>query len=166
MANSLVDFFTNLFSGLSKELVVFLISLMPVLELRGGLIAASLLNVKWSLAFLLCVLGSILPVPLILFFINKVFGLLKKTKLKRIVTFFEDKAQNKSKKITKCKEWGLFAFVAIPLPGTGCWTGALIAALMNLDFKKSLLIISLGAISAGIIISVLSYVVPFVLKGN
>ena len=166
MGNSLIEFFTSFFSSLPKELIIFLISLMPILELRGGLIAASLLNIKWNLAFPLCVLGNILPAPLILLFINKIFVLLKRTKLKKIVLFFEEKAKDKSDKITKYKEWGLFAFVAIPLPGTGCWTGALIAALMHLDFKKSILIISLGVITAGIIMSILSYVLPLLLSSN
>ena len=164
MGSSLVEFFISIFSSLPKELVVFLISLTPILELRGGLVAASLLNIRWNLAFPLCVLGNILPAPLVLLFINKIFNLLKNTKLKRIVLFFEEKAKNKSDKILKYKEWGLFAFVAIPLPGTGCWTGALIAALMHLDFKKSILVISLGIITAGITMSVFSYLLPLLIK--
>ena len=164
MGNSLVEFFLSVFSNLPKELVVFLISLMPILVLRGGLVAASLLNIRWNLAFPLCILGNILPAPLVLLFINKIFSLLKKTRLKRIVSFFEEKAKNKSDKVLKYKEWGLFAFVAIPLPGTGCWTGALIAALMHLDFKKSILVISLGVIAAGVVMSVLSYLLPLLIK--
>lgn len=164
--NSLVSFFTSVFSGISKELTVFFISLMPLLELRGGLIASSLLNLDWKTAFPICVLGNILPIPFILIFINKVFSLLKKTKLNRFVIFFEERAKIKSEKILKYKELGLFAFVALPLPGTGGWMGALIAALMCLDIKKSTFIITLGIITAGTIMSLLSYFAPFVLRSS
>lgn len=164
MGNPMVEFFTSIFSNLPKELVVFLISLMPIFELRGGLVAASLLNIKWNFAFPLCIFANILPAPLILLFINKIFCLLKKTKLKKMVYFLEERAKNKSDKIVKYKAWGLFAFVAIPLPGTGCWTGALMAALMHMDFKKSILIISFGVITAGVVMSIFSYLLPSIMK--
>ena len=122
--------------------------------------AASILGVDWRLAFPLCVIGNVLPVPFILLFINKIFSFIKKTKFHKLAEFFEKKANGKSEKILKYKEWGLFAFVAVPLPGTGAWMGALIASLLRLDAKKSTFIISLGVITAGIIMSIISYVLP------
>ena len=86
--------------------------------------------------------------------------MLKKTRLRTMVNFFELRAKNKSKKIVKYKEWGLFAFVALPIPGTGGWMGALIASLLQLDIKRSAFIIALGIICAGVIMSVLSYSLP------
>lgn len=164
MVSSLVTFFTSIFEGISKELAVFFISLMPLLELRGGLIAASLLKIDWKIAFPLCILGNILPIPFILIFINKIFCLLKKTRFKKVVDFFEEKAKNKSEKILKYKELGLFAFVALPIPGTGGWMGALVAALMRLNIKKSATIIALGILTAGVVMSLISYILPFAIK--
>ena len=159
MVDSIVKWITDSLNTVPSELVIFIISLVPILELRGGLIAANLLGVDWRIAFPICVLGNMIPVPFILLFINKIFDFLKKTKFHKMVEFFENKAQNKSKSLLKYKEWGLFALVAIPLPGTGAWTGALVAALMRLDLKKSTFIITLGVITAGIIVSILSYFV-------
>ncbi len=160
MADSLIQGIVGALSCIPKELVAFLISIVPILELRGGLVAASILGVDWRLAFPLCVIGNVLPVPFILLFIDKIFSFIKKTKFHKLAEFFEKKANGKSEKILKYKEWGLFAFVAVPLPGTGAWMGALIASLLRLDAKKSTFIISLGVITAGIIMSIISYVLP------
>ena len=119
MVSSIIQSIVVALSSIPKELVVFFISLVPILELRGGLIAASLLNLEWYIAFPICLLGNILPIPVIILFIDKIFAFLKKTKFHKIADFFEKKASVKSKSIVKYKEWGLFAFVAIPLPGTG-----------------------------------------------
>jgi len=158
MTESITLFFTDLFGGLSKELVIFLISLMPILELRGGLIAASLLNVEFVKAFIICYIGNILPIPFILLFIRKVFDFLKKfPKCEKIITKLENKTMSKSDKVQKLKYLGLFLFVAIPLPGTGGWTGALLAILLGMDRGKSFITIALGVLTAGIIMSILSY---------
>lgn len=160
MADSLIQSITSGLKAVPAELVIFLVSLLPILELRGGLVAASLLGVDWRIAFPICVAGNMLPVPFILFFINKIFDFLKKTRFHKIAEFFEKKAKKKSSTLAKYKELGLFALVAIPLPGTGAWTGALIAALMRFDLKRSTFIIALGVVTAGIIMSVFSYVIP------
>ncbi len=162
LVESIVQSIVNSLSQIPRELVVFLASLIPISELRGGLIASSLLGLDWRVAFPICVVGNMLPIPFILLFIDKIFAFLKKTRFHKIADFFEKKANDKSDKIKKYKEWGLFAFVAIPLPGTGGWTGALIAALLRLDIKKSICIIGLGVITAGIIMSFLSYVLPHI----
>lgn len=161
MVDSIIQSIVTSLSYIPKELVVFFISLVPILELRGGLIAASLLKLEWYKAFPICVIGNILPIPFILLFIEKIFAFLKKTRFHKLVEFFEKKANRKSGKIEKYKEWGLFAFVGIPLPGTGGWMGALIAALLRLNIKKSASIIALGIVTAGILMSIFSYVIPY-----
>ncbi len=159
LAKNLVDVFsglTNLKYG--KELIVFIISLMPILELRGGLIAAALLEMNMWRSFIICFIGNIIPIPLILWFITPIFDRLKKTKLfSGIVNKLENKAMKKKDKIEKLEYIGLLLFVGIPLPGTGAWTGSLIASLLNMDKKKSLIYAILGVVLAGIIMLVVSY---------
>lgn len=163
MAESLVHTFLGLFDGLrsipfGKELIVFLISLMPILELRGGLIAAALLGLNIVPAFIICIIGNLLPIPFILWFITPIFNKLKKTKhLSRFVNKIEKKALSKKDKIEKAEFWGLFFFVGIPLPGTGGWTGSLIASLIDMDKKKAMLAITCGVLLAGLIVGSLSF---------
>ena len=114
----------NLGGVVSREMLVFLISMVPILELRGGIIAASLMGIEMWRAIFLCGLGNIIPVPFILLFITPIFRWLKRTKLFRpMVEKLETKAMAKSEKIEKYEFWGLVLFVGIPLPGTGAWTG-------------------------------------------
>ncbi|MBR3593925.1 MAG: small multi-drug export protein [Clostridia bacterium] len=135
--------------------------MLPILELRGGLIAAAILDVNWFIAFPICVIGNMLFIPFVLLFIKKVFRFLKRfEKIGKWVVKLEERAHNKSKKIEKNKMIGLFSFVAIPLPGTGAWTGALVADVLGVRIKHSLPIITTGVIVAGLIISFISYVIP------
>lgn len=163
MIETLVNTFLDLFSGLNnltygKELIIFLISLMPILELRGGLIAASLLGVNPVTSFIICFVGNIIPIPFILWFITPIFNWLKKTKyLKKIVEKLEAKANKKKNQIEKSEFWGLLLFVGIPLPGTGAWTGTLIASMLNMEKKKALCASILGAVLAGIIMMIFSF---------
>lgn len=154
----LVEWFMGALHGLSGELVALIISMVPLLELRGGLLAASLLNVSILKAVPLCILGNVIPVPFILLFITPIFMAMKKTKLFRpLVEKIEKKAMSKSEKIEKGYFWGLALFVGIPLPGTGAWTGALIAALLGIPVKKALPAILLGILIATIIMAAVSY---------
>ena len=158
MTESLVNFFIEIFGGINKNILIFIVSLLPIIELRGGLIAASILGVDFLKAFVICFLGNIIPVPFILLLIEKIFDLMKKWNLtKKIVTKLEEKTLSKSKQINKYGYLGLLLFVGIPLPGTGAWTGTLLAVLLKLDKKKSFIFISLGVLLAGIIMSILSY---------
>ena len=157
--DSLVQWFTvTLGPYVSKELLIFIISLLPILELRGGLLAASLLKVEYLTALPICVIGNILPIPFILLFIRRIFALLKRTKTFRpLVERLEHRAMGKSDRIKEYEFLGLLLFVGIPLPGTGAWTGALIASLLQVDLKKSSIAILLGVGLAAIIMSILSY---------
>lgn len=157
--NNLINFITSeLIGKISKEAIVFIISLMPILELRGGLIAASLLNVEYYRALIICIIGNILPIPFILLFIEKILIWLDSFKpTKKISNMLKNKVKKNKTNIEKYGYVGLILFVGIPLPGTGAWTGALIAALMQLDFKKSLICIFIGILLASIIMSILTY---------
>ena len=155
IVNAVVDFFKN---DIPAELIAFVISLFPVLEIRGGMIASRLLEVDFMKAFVICYLGNMLPIPFILLFIKKIFSLMRKNKhLRKIVEKLEARSDKKKGTMEKYKEWGLLFFVAIPLPGTGGWTGALIAALMDMRIKKALPIIALGVFIAGLIMSLITY---------
>ena len=147
--------------GIPDELVVFLISVMPILECRLGMFTAIvLLQMNVFKGFIISFLGNILPIPFILLLINWIFELLKKIpKINKLIFWLEDRTLKKRDKIDKYGIWGLLFFVAIPLHGTGGWTGALLASLLHLDKKKSFGVIAIGVFIAGLIISILSLVI-------
>ena len=159
MAEGLIDIIINFFQDkLPNELVVFIISLLPVLELRGGMIAARLMEMDFLKAFLICYVGNMLPIPFIILFIRKIFAFLRRFKFfANIIERLEKKTDKNKDKVLKYEAWGLLLFVAIPLPGTGGWTGALMAALLDIRMKKSLPIIAIGVLIAGFIMSGLTY---------
>ena len=142
----------------SREMIVFIISMVPILELRGGLLAASVLNINITRALWICIIGNIIPIPFILLFIRQIFKVLKKTKLFHgLIVKMEDRAMGKSDQIKRYEFFGLLLFVGIPLPGTGAWTGSLIASLLEVDIKKSSIAIFCGLIMATVIMYVVSY---------
>ncbi|MDO4731626.1 MAG: small multi-drug export protein [Clostridia bacterium] len=157
MDNLITQITQALQNSIPSELIVFIISLFPILELRGGIIAATILGIPWQTAYIICVIGNLLPIPFILLFLDKIFEWLKKTRFKGLVDKLESKAMKKSETVKKYKFWGLFAFVAIPLPGTGAWTGALVASFLRMKLKDSILPIILGVLTAGIIVALASY---------
>lgn len=159
MAESLAEFFVSALDGkVSSEIIAFIVSLLPILELRGGIIAAKLMDIEFVRAFIICYIGNILPIPFILLFIRKVFNLLKKNRhFAAVIEKLEAKSLSKADKVRKYRLWGLFLFVAIPLPGTGAWTGALIADLLDIRIRDAMLTIGAGVLIAGGIISAISY---------
>ena len=151
---------------ISGEGIVFIISMIPILELRGGLIVAKLLEINLLKAIPLCIIGNIIPIPFILLFIRQIFKWLKKVPgISKIIMKIEERAMGKSDKIKQYEFWGLVLFVGIPLPGTGAWTGSLIAALLEVDIKKAVLAELLGIAIATIIMSFVSYGLLGVLLG-
>lgn len=155
IVNELTVFFQD---KIPEELIAFVISLCPVLECRGGMIAARLMEIPFLKAFLICYLGNMLPIPFIILFIRKIFDFLRRFRFfSKIVGKLEAKTEKNKEKVLKYEAWGLLLFVAIPLPGTGGWTGALMAALLDIRMKKSLPIIALGVLIAGFIMSALTY---------
>lgn len=159
MAESIASFLQQY--NLSAELISFIVSIFPIVELRGGIIVARLLGLPVLKAYLICLMGNMLPIPFILLFIKKIFSLLKKFKWSaKLVNRLEESALKKSDSVRTKLYVGLFLFVAIPLPGTGGWTGALIASLLDMPIKKSFISIFAGVMTAGLIMIILSYFVP------
>lgn len=158
MSEALVNFFVENLGGIvSKEIIVFIVSLLPILEIRGGILAGYLLKVGFIQTFIISFIGNILPIPFILYFIQFIFKILKKTPMKKFVLWCEKKAESKSETIRKYAYLGILIFVGIPLPGTGAWTGALIASMLKMDPKKTLPAVALGVLLAGIIVSIFSF---------
>ena len=161
MTETLVQGIIDALGGsVGKEAIVFIISMIPILELRGALLVAGpLLGVPVAKAIPICIIGNIIPVPFILLLITPIFNWMKGTKkLKPMVDRLEAKAMSKSDKIEKYEFWGLVLFVGIPLPGTGAWTGSLIAALLGVKFKKAFTAVILGICMATVIMWFISYV--------
>ncbi len=163
MVESIVQSILSLLSGLGnipfgREISVFLISLMPILELRGGLIAAALLDVNPVASYIISIIGNIIPVPFILWFINRILDWMRKGKrLSKIAKWLDKKVEKHKGQIEKFGFWGLVFFVGIPLPGTGAWTGCLIASVLEMDRKKAFLAAMIGIFMASIIMMLLSF---------
>lgn len=157
--DSIVQSIVSGLSGkISKEFIVFIVSMVPLLELRGSILAAGILQMDFVPTYIAAVLGNMLPIPFILLFIEKIFSWMKKSKrLHKIPEKIEAKALSKSAQIEKYGYFGLFLFVAIPLPGTGAWTGSLLAVLLGMNLKKSFGAIFLGVMGAGLVMSLLSF---------
>lgn len=152
------DAFVQLVSSMPHELGVILLSMIPVAELR---LAIPLAITQYGLppleTFLFSCIGNLIPVPFIVLFIRKIFNWMKKFRIfRKIVEKLEERGNSKRETVEKYKFWGLFIFVAIPLPGTGAWTGALIAGLMDMRLKKALPSIALGVLAAGIIVTLMT----------
>jgi len=145
-------------SFLPPQAIVLIVSMLPLIELRGGIPVARLLMLPLHEAILFSVIGNIIPIPFILLFIDRIFNLLRPTKLfGGFVRKLEKRAMNKSGSVSKAEFWGLVVFVGIPLPGTGGWTGALIASMLKIDLKKASVAILLGIAIAATIMSLISY---------
>ncbi len=156
LATSLMDMLNAW--GIPHQLITAIISMIPLIELRGSILVGGTLNLPFVQTFIASVIGNMIPIPFILLFIEKIFDWMKKTKhLSKLANGIEKKAMSKSEQIEKYGYLGLFLFVAIPLPGTGAWTGSLLAVLFRLNRKKSLGMIFLGVLTAGLIMSILSY---------
>ena len=157
MVEQLVEFFR----GIPDWISLIAISVLPIIELRGGIIAAKLMGVAFLRAFPICIIGNILPIPFVLLLLDKIFALLRKFKFtSKFMAFLDRKIEKNRDKVERYGWIGLVLFVGIPLPGTGAWTGALIANDLKMPIKKSLPSIFLGVICAAIIMSVVSYFIP------
>lgn len=139
--------------------MIFLLSMIPVLELRGAIPIGVAHGLDFRIAILVSICGNLLPIPFIIIFIRKIFSTLRNMhpRLDALVTRLETRAHLKSDVVRKYQFWGLVIFVAIPLPGTGAWSGALIAAMLDLRLKNAFPAIALGVTIAGLIISFVTY---------
>ena len=145
-----------------QYLIIFLISMVPIIELRGAMVYAAGYNLPFLPSLIVCVIGNMLPVPVIYFFARKVlvWGSTKKY-IGKLFTFFLEKGEKAGKKLVKTAGRGglfvaLLLFVGIPLPGTGAWTGTLGASFLNMGIKNTALSVSLGVVLAGIIMGLVS----------
>lgn len=146
---------------LGKCILTFLISMVPIIELRVGLPTGIAMGLPYPLALTAALLGNMLPVPFIIVYIERIFSWLrgKDGHLDALITRLESKANVKGEVVQRVGPWGLLLFVAIPLPGTGAWTGALIAALLNLRVKQATPAILVGVCIAAAIMSAGTYAV-------
>lgn len=145
-------------SLLHSAIMTLLISMVPVLELRGAIPVGVAGGLPPLVAMLIAAVGNMVPIPFILLFIKKIFAWLKKRpSIRPLVEKLEKRAEGKMETVQKYAWWGLCIFVAIPLPGTGAWTGALVAAMMDMRIKRALPAIALGVVIAGLVITSLSY---------
>lgn len=138
-----------------KILYTFLISMVPVFELRGAIPVGYKSGLNIWVAVAVSIIGNLIPVPFIIIFIRRIFALLRRInrRFDGLVTRLEKRAENKSDVVRKYSFWGLFILVAIPLPGTGAWTGALVAAMLDMRLKRAMPAIISGVIAAGITVA-------------
>ena len=143
-----------------KLITTFAVAMIPVVELRGAIPFGVARGLGLWQAIIVSIVGNLVPVPFIILFIRKIFAWLRKIhpRFNALVTRLETRAESKSDKVMRYAFWGLFVLVAIPLPGTGAWTGALVALTLNLKLRESFPAIALGVVSAGVIVSVASYI--------
>ena len=144
--------------GICKELVIIIVSALPISELRGAIpVGINVFDMPWYTTLPLALLGNMLPVPLILLFLNAVTRLLNRINIfQRFFTWLFDSAQRKGQLIRKYRRLGLILLVAIPLPMTGAWTGSIAAVLFGVPFGQAMLAIFTGVVIAGIIVTCLS----------
>ena len=136
-----------------------LVSMIPVIELRGGIPFGVALGLNPWVAMMACVVGNMIPIPFIVVYIRRIFLWMRRSfpRLGSMVDKLEAKAHLKGRKVTKYRYLGLFVFVAIPLPGTGAWTGALVAAFLNMPLRKALVSIFFGVLTAGVVVTSLTH---------
>ena len=136
-----------------------LVSMLPVVELRGGIPFGVAAGLSMPVAFLAAFLGNMLPVPFLILFVRRLFAWLKvKVPFVRgVVNWLEQRTEKKKEAVLKYQTWGLFLFVAIPLPGTGAWTGAMIAAALDMRLSKAVPAITAGVLAAGFIITCITH---------
>ncbi len=142
-----------------SALITFLMAMVPVVELRGAIPYGVIAGLSVPTAFVIAVIGNLVPIPFLVVFTRKVFEWLRKMSagLDRFVRKLEAKAEDKKDVVLKYEFWGLVLLVAIPLPGTGAWTGALVAAMMDMRLKRAMPAIILGVFIAGIIVTTVTY---------
>ena len=144
---------------IGKMCATFFISMLPVVELRFGLPYGIALGLEYPLALMAALLGNMIPVPFIIVYIKRIFEWMRKhmPRMNALVTKIENRAHLKGETVEKYGHWGLLLFVAIPLPGTGAWTGALIAALLNIRTSKAVPVILIGVCIAAAIMTLITY---------
>ena len=153
----MISFLFNTVAG--KIITTFFISMVPVIELRVAIPWATGMGLSPWVAIPVAIVGNLIPIPFIIFFIKRIFAWMRKVspKLNKVVDKMEAKAEKNKAKVLRYAFWGLALFVAIPLPGTGAWTGALVAAMLDMPLKKAFPSVVLGVLCAGVVVAFVSY---------
>lgn len=150
----------NFIGIIPNEILIMAISMIPVIELRGAIPVAFAMGMEWWKALILCVIGNLVPVPFIVVYMRPLFNFFRKSRFfVGIIEWLEKRTMKKADTVLKYSAIALFAFVAVPLPGTGAWTGAMIAAILGMRLKHAMPAIILGVLTAGVIMSMLSGVI-------
>lgn len=156
--DQLIDRLFEFLSVAGKEVALFIVSMVPLIELRGSIPLGAALGMPWYTVLVISLIGNLIPVPFIIWFGRPLFKWLKQTKLLSGITHkVETRLMKKADKVTKYELIGLCLFVAVPLPGTGAWSGAAIAALLGMRMLPSFISIALGVVIAGVIMTLGSY---------
>lgn len=146
------------FSFAGQEAALFIVSMIPLIELRGAVILGAALDMPWLKVFVICVLGNLLPIPFIILFIKRILYMLKRFPVfDRFIGWYEGRLIKQSERMGALTFWALALFVGIPLPGTGAWTGAGIAALLNIRLRRAFPAIVAGVLIAGVIMTAAAY---------
>ena len=152
----MLEFLEASYAG--KILATLLTSMVPIVELRGGIPFGAALGLPPAAVMGAAIIGNMIPVPFIILFIKKIFQWMRRFEpLAKLVSHFESKAESKSDRVTRYKKFGLCIFVAVPLPGTGAWMGALIAALLDMRLRDSYPVITLGVCIASLVVTGITY---------
>lgn len=154
----MTDAIVSWFSNVNEYAAVFFISMLPIVELRGSIIFAAAKDMPYIWAYVLAVFGNMLPIPFVILFLRPVLNWLKTTRhLSSMANWIQERSLKKAGKIVKYEMLGLFIFVAIPLPGTGAWTGSLVASFLDMKLKDCFWPIFLGVLTAGVITTIVVY---------
>ena len=163
MASSMVNYLLGVFNGLTKipfgkEIFIFLLSASPFLELRGGILAATLLHINPLEGYLISVIANIIPVPLLLWTLSALLEKMRRSRrFFKFANWLDKKVEKNRIVIEKYGFWGVVGFVGIPVPGTGAWTGCLVASVVGMNKKKAFFATLVGIFIASIIMALFSY---------
>lgn len=164
MLNTLINTIEDFFISINPVFGTFMVSMIPIIELRGAIPLGIGLDLNWFWVYVISVIGNLLPIPFVILIIRPLIDWLVHSKLfHRLGKWLDTRTKEKSKSVTKYKKLGLLIFVAIPLPGTGAWTGAMIAGILNMRLKDALPAIFGGVAIAGAAMVVISKFFQFLL---
>lgn len=162
----MIELLETYLSAINKDFAVFVVSMLPIVELRGAIpFGIEGLDMNWLRVFLISVFGNMIPIPFVIWIIRPLIEWLLKSKMfSKVGKWIDERTKRKSESVTKYKKLGLFILVAIPLPGTGAWTGATVAGLLDMRLKDALPAIFAGVIAAGILVIGITYGFGFLLR--
>ena len=158
----MIEAIENFLISINPSFGVFAVSMVPIIELRGAIPLGIGLDLNWLWVYMISVIGNLLPVPFVILLVRPIIDWLVHSKMfGKLGNWLDERTKKKTEKMTKYKKWGLFIFVAVPLPGTGAYTGAMIAGMLNMRLKDALPAIVSGVLVAGIAMLAISCGVKF-----